>query len=121
MADAKRIIAVCSCEDTMPLDEHAISRGCKDGDIRLARHLCRSEFSIFQAMLGEGRPLTVGCTQEAPLFDEAASETGFDEIWLSPMCGKWRDGLPRPAEQARKWPRSWQQPPWKPRPRLSFR
>ena len=79
MADAKRIIAVCSCEDTMPLDEHSISRGCKDGDIRLARHLCRSEFSIFQAMLAEGSPLTVGCTQEAPLFDEAASEAGFGE------------------------------------------
>jgi ferredoxin len=79
MAGAKRIIAVCSCEDTMPLDEKAIARGCKYDDIRLARHLCRSEFAAFQGMLGEGRPLTVGCTQEAPLFDEAASDSGFAE------------------------------------------
>jgi ferredoxin len=77
MADAERIIAVCSCEDTMPLDEKSIARGCKDGEVRTARHLCRAEFSRFQAMLGEGRPITVGCTQEAPLFDEAASEAGF--------------------------------------------
>ena len=79
MAEAKRIVAVCSCEDTMPLDEQSLVRGCKDGDIRRARHLCRSEFRVFQAMLAEGRPLTVGCTQEAPLFDEAASEAGFGE------------------------------------------
>jgi ferredoxin len=79
MAGAERIIAICSCEDTMPLDEKAIARGCQHGDIRLARHLCRSEFGAFRAMLGEGRPLTVGCTQEAPLFDEAASEAGFSE------------------------------------------
>jgi ferredoxin len=79
MAGAERIIAVCSCEDTMPLDEKAIARGCKHGDIRIARHLCRSEFGAFQKMLGEGQPLTIGCTQEAPLFDEAASEAGFSE------------------------------------------
>lgn len=79
MAGAERIIAVCSCEDTMPLDEKAIARGCKDGDIRIVRHLCRSQFGAFQAMLGEGSSLTVGCTQEAPLFDEAASEAGFGE------------------------------------------
>jgi ferredoxin len=79
MASAKRIVAVCSCEDTMPLDEKAIARGCKDGDIRLARHLCRSQFGVFEELLDEGRPLTVGCTQEAPLFDEAASEAGFSE------------------------------------------
>lgn len=78
-ADSKRNIAVCSCEDTMPLDEAAIARGCKNSDLRFARHLCRSEFGAFQAMLAEGRPLTIGCTQEAPLFEEAASEAGFNE------------------------------------------
>jgi ferredoxin len=77
MAGRERIIAVCSCEDTMPLDADAIARGCKDGEVRAARHLCRSEFAAFRAMLAEGRAITVGCTQEAPLFDEAASEAGF--------------------------------------------
>jgi ferredoxin len=79
MASAKRIIAVCSCEDTMPLDQRTVSQGCKDSDVRFVRQLCRSEFGAFQAMLAEGRPITIGCTQEAPLFDEAASEAGFDE------------------------------------------
>ncbi len=77
MADADRIVAVCSCENSMPLDEKTIARGCEGGELRYAKHLCRSELDLFQAMLGEARPLTVGCTQEAPLFDEVASEAGF--------------------------------------------
>jgi ferredoxin len=79
MAGAKSIIALCSCEDTMPLDAASVTRGCKDSDVRLARQLCRSELGRFRAMLGEARPITVGCTQEAPLFDETASEAGFSE------------------------------------------
>ena len=42
MAD-KRIILVCSCENTMPLDEGAIRRGCHDADVLTARQLCRTE------------------------------------------------------------------------------
>ena len=79
MADADRIVAVCSCEDSMPLDEKTISRGCKGSEFRFARQLCRSELGLFQAMLGQERPITVGCTQEAPLFDEVAREAGFRE------------------------------------------
>ena len=106
MAEAKRIVAVCSCEDTMPLDEQSLVRGCKDGDIRRARHLCRSEFRVFQAMLAEGRPLTVGCTQEAPLFDEAASEAGFGEDLAFANIRSPRDGPARRSAQGPKWPRS---------------
>jgi len=58
----------------MPLDEAAISRGCKGASVKTARHLCRTEVARFQAELATGQPLTVGCTQEAPLFSELASE-----------------------------------------------
>jgi ferredoxin len=77
MAGSKPIIALCSCEDTMPLDETSVARGCRDSEIRPGRNLCRTELGVFRAMLGENRPITVGCTQEAPLFDETASEAGF--------------------------------------------
>lgn len=60
----------------MPVQEGALARGC-GGDVRKAHQLCRAELGAFKALLSEGRPLTVGCTQEAPLFAEVAGEAGF--------------------------------------------
>ncbi len=73
MAD-RRTILVCSCEDTMPLDAEAIRRGCKDARVETARFLCRDQLDRFRKAAAEGVPLTVGCTQEAPLFAEVAGD-----------------------------------------------
>ena len=73
MAD-KRTILVCSCEDTMPLDADALKRGCRGADVKQAHQLCRAEIERFRAAAAAGKPLTVGCTQEAPLFSEIAGE-----------------------------------------------
>ena len=78
MADPPRKILVCSCEDTMPLDAEALRRGGRGAEISSARHLCRAEVERFRAIATEGGPITVGCTQEAPLFSEIAAETGSD-------------------------------------------
>jgi ferredoxin len=75
MTERKRTLLVCSCEDTMPLDASAIERGCKGAKLKTARHLCRAELEKFKAELAGGDPITVACTQEAPLFSEVASET----------------------------------------------
>ena len=78
MGEMKRIVAVCSCEDTMPLDLDAIAKGCGGAEVGTARHLCRSQIERFKAMLGpETQGLIVACTQEAPLFAEVAEEAGF--------------------------------------------
>ncbi|MBM3529980.1 MAG: 4Fe-4S dicluster domain-containing protein [Alphaproteobacteria bacterium] len=58
----------------MPLDEGALRRGCRGADIETARQLCRAEIERFRAFAASGDPLTVGCTQEAPLFSEVAGE-----------------------------------------------
>lgn len=58
----------------MPLDAEAIRRGCRSADVTTANHLCRSEIGQFRAALAEGSPVTVGCTQESPLFTEEAGE-----------------------------------------------
>jgi ferredoxin len=76
MADPPRKILVCSCEDTMPLDAEALRRGGRGTEISSARHLCRAEVERFRAIAAAGGPITVGCTQEAPLFSEVAAETG---------------------------------------------
>jgi ferredoxin len=70
-----RIVVACSCEGTMPLDEGALGRGC-GGSLRTADHLCRRQLDVVRTLLDTGAPLTIGCTQEAPLFSEIADEMG---------------------------------------------
>jgi ferredoxin len=70
----KRTILVCSCEDTMPLDQGAIERGCRGADVVTGRYLCRAEVERFQKLAEQGGDILVGCTQEAPLFAELAGE-----------------------------------------------
>src|SRR5258707_10248505 len=69
-ADASHLL-ICSCERTMPLDAQAIGRGCA-GKITQANQLCGQELERFKQALADGAPVTVGCTQEAPLFREVA-------------------------------------------------
>lgn len=59
----------------MRLDARAL-RAC-GGELRTSDNLCRLRLASFRAALAEGRPITVGCTQEAPLFQEVAEEAGF--------------------------------------------
>ncbi|HZH46816.1 MAG TPA: 4Fe-4S dicluster domain-containing protein [Roseococcus sp.] len=76
-----RIAFVCSCEDTMDLDSKALARGCasQGAELRGAEQLCRAQLDRFLSALGEGRPVTVACTQEAPLFSQEAEEAGFTQ------------------------------------------
>lgn len=70
----RRTTFVCSCEDTMPLDLDAVERGARGADVRSGRQLCRAELARFREAAATGTPITVGCTQEAPLFSELAGE-----------------------------------------------
>lgn len=60
----------------MPLDTGAVRRGCRGKDVTTARQLCGSELDRFRTLAGGAAPLTVGCTQQAPLFSDVAAETG---------------------------------------------
>ena len=68
-----RLVVACSCEGTMPLDEGTLARSC-GGTLRTASHLCRHQIDFAKALMTDGRPITIGCTQEAPLFTEIAEE-----------------------------------------------
>jgi ferredoxin len=72
MADGPRNLLICSCEDTMPLDGAAVRHACRGGTVMTAHQLCRAELEKFRTAAAAGTPLTVGCTQEAPLFSEIA-------------------------------------------------
>ena len=73
MAERPRNILICSCEDTMPLDGDAVRRVCRGAKVVTeGRQFCRAELERFRAAAGGGEPITLACTQEAPLFDEVA-------------------------------------------------
>ena len=62
----------------MALDAEAVRAGCRGAEVTTARQLCRSELDRFRAPSTDKAPLTVGCTQEAALFDEVAEEAGAE-------------------------------------------
>jgi ferredoxin len=74
MAERQRNILICSCDDTVPMDAAAMRRVCRAATVDVARQLCRLELERFRSAAETGVPLTVGCTQEAPLFAETAGD-----------------------------------------------
>jgi ferredoxin len=74
MAERPRKILICSCDDTMPLDGEAVRSVCRGADVIEGRQLCRAELERFRKLAAGGEPITVACTQEAPLFEEVAGE-----------------------------------------------
>jgi len=67
-------VLVCNCEGTMAIDGKALASALGADGGRVATQLCRAEIDAFEdAAKGDGR-LLVACTQEAPLFLEAAGE-----------------------------------------------
>src|SRR5215468_10853489 len=79
----RRTILVCSCEDTMPLDRGALARGCRGAEVVAGRQLCRAELERFRSLVASGAALTVGCTQEAPLFREVAAQSGGETVFVN--------------------------------------
>jgi ferredoxin len=67
-------IVLCSCEDTMSPDAKAVGKACRGASIRTANHLCRSEGGLFADLAANNGKLIVGCTQEAPLFQDMAED-----------------------------------------------
>ena len=109
-----RIAFVCSCEDSMVLDGRALARGCaaRGTELRTAEQLCRSQLDRFLAAIGTGRPVTVGCTQEAPLFaEEAAAAGAAAPLAFVNLRETGRLGEGRPRRPGRRWPGCWPPPP----------
>ncbi|ABV92244.1 4Fe-4S ferredoxin iron-sulfur binding domain protein [Dinoroseobacter shibae DFL 12 = DSM 16493] len=76
-ANANRTILTCTCENTMSPDEGALAKaGCAAGGS--VNQLCRANLDNFRAALAKGLPVTVACTQEAPLFSEVAADEAPD-------------------------------------------
>ena len=55
-----------------------MQRACPNTDVVAGHQLCRSELDRFRALVDSGAPITVGCTQEAPLFRDVATNSRSD-------------------------------------------
>lgn len=81
MSEEKRIVIACSCEGSMSLDAATISgalaKTCPGATLRTAENLCRRELDFFRALLPQAGHVVVGCTQEAPVFEQAAEEENY--------------------------------------------
>jgi ferredoxin len=64
-------VLVCDCEGTMAIDAGALGKAC-GGDAKAAHQLCRAGIETFESAARSSGRLLVACTQEAPLFLEAA-------------------------------------------------
>ena len=93
MAESPRKILICSCDDTMPLDEGAVKRGCRGAEMLTAHQLCRLELEKFRKAAAAGEPITVACTQEAPLFAEAAGDADIRFVNIRETAGWSKDAM----------------------------
>ena len=90
----------------MPLDAGAVRRGCRGAKVETAGQLCRAELERFRAAVAAGAPLTIGCTQEAPLFAEVAQaeqegkRTSPSSTCARPPAGHRRPPTPGPKMAA---------------------
>lgn len=73
-SNGKKILA-CNCEGTMAIDPDALARALGGAAAPISQ-LCRAQLEIFEAAASESDSLIVACTQEAPVFLEAAEELG---------------------------------------------
>ncbi|MFC7541399.1 hypothetical protein ACFQU2_20700 [Siccirubricoccus deserti] len=108
----ERIAFVCSCEDSMPLDGKALGSGCaaRGTELRTAEQLCRSQLDRFLAALETGRPITVACTQEAPLFAQEAEAAGATTLSPLSTSGSMPAGRPKRPRPGQRWRHCWPPP-----------
>jgi ferredoxin len=73
----RRKVLVCTCERSMPEYGESVARGCPGAQVESGNQFCDAEFERVRTILGGADPVTIGCTQQAPLFSELAEDLGF--------------------------------------------
>ena len=79
-ADKRRTILVCSCERTMPSYAQDVARACSGAHVEAGDQFCGAELERVRAVLGGADLVTVGCTQQRPLFEEVIDELGYQGV-----------------------------------------
>ena len=91
MAERPRKILICSCEDTIPLDDARVERACRGAKVLQGHQLCRAELERVRDAAAAGHPIAIACTQEAPLFGEVGGETDISFVNIRETAGWSKD------------------------------
>jgi ferredoxin len=75
--EKRRKVLVCSCERSMPGFADSVARGCRGVQVEFGDQFCGAELDRVREALSGTEAVTIGCTQQAPLFSEVAEEFGF--------------------------------------------
>lgn len=79
MENGAKQLFVCNCENTMPLRGDALAKACGNPNAaKMHSQLCRAQIEEVQKAAASGAPITIACTQEAPLFEEILEEAGYE-------------------------------------------
>ena len=75
-------ILVCNCENTMKIDEEALSKSCKlEKKCKVYSNLCDSELDTVSEQIissnKENKNLLIACTQQEEVFEKVAEENNF--------------------------------------------
>jgi hypothetical protein len=63
----------------MPDFGEAVARACPSARVESGDQFCGIELDRIRRLMADGGPLTIACTQQAPLFAEVAAEFGRSE------------------------------------------
>ena len=77
-SDKGRTMLVCSCERTMPSYGEEVARACSGAKVETGNQFCGIELERVRSLLAGADAITIGCTQQRPLFQETAEELGFE-------------------------------------------
>jgi len=75
-------ILVCNCENTMKIDEDALSKSCKlEKKCKVYSNLCGSELDTVSEQMTssneENKELLIACTQQEEVFEKLAEKNNF--------------------------------------------
>ncbi len=74
-----KTVLVCNCEETIHIDGAKLAKACGQNEaVTVFRQLCRSQLDNFSTAAKNHKDVIIACTQEAPVFLEAADELGDD-------------------------------------------
>ena len=79
--DNKKIL-ICNCENTMEIDEEALSKCCNlENKCKVYNNLCGSEIDVVLEQITssdkENKNLLIACTQQEEVFENLAEENNL--------------------------------------------
>jgi ferredoxin len=70
-------VLVCTCDRTMPDYGDNVARACRGAEVDSGNQLCGAGLDRVRATMQGAGAVTIGCTQQAPLFRDLAADLGF--------------------------------------------